>query len=48
MLLYGPLSQERFNEIVDNKYKVYYGIVKDVFLNFFSNEEVLIGIDLNV
>jgi len=47
MLLYGlkplDLSQERFNEIVDNKYsyKVYtnYGIVKDVFLNFFSNEE---------
>ncbi len=47
MLLYGlkplDLSQERFNEIVDNKYsyKVYtnYGIVKDVFLNIFSNEE---------
>ena len=47
MILYGmeplDLSQQRFDEIVDNKYtyQVYtsYGIVKDVFLSFFSNEE---------
>lgn len=47
MILYGmeplDLSQQRFDEIVDNKYTypVYtsYGIVKDVFLSFFSNEE---------
>ena len=37
------LSQQRFDEIVDKNYtyQVYtsYGIVKDVFLSFFSNEE---------
>lgn len=47
MILYGmeplDLSQQRFDEIVDKNYtyQVYtsYGIVKDVFLSFFSNEE---------
>ena len=47
MILYGmeplDLSQQRFDEIVDKNYTypVYtsYGIVKDVFLSFFSNEE---------
>lgn len=47
MILYGmeplDLSQQRFDELVDKNYTypVYttYGIVKDVFLSFFSNEE---------
>ena len=47
MILYGmeplDLSQERFDEIVDKDYtyQVYtnYGIVENVFLKFFSNEE---------
>lgn len=47
MILYGleplDLSQERFNEIIDKDYtyQVYtdYGIVDNVFLKFFSNEE---------
>jgi hypothetical protein len=47
MIMYGmealDLSQERFNEIVDKDYtyQVYtnYGIVDNVFLKFFSNDE---------